>query len=139
MGGASLAPHPFPLSCRNVAVLASVLCCHCLIPTSHLLTASQAFPSQAPLHHQPPFILFTENPSTSHRKTRAVLDQVGGGGAVTLEESSERPHGAPFPPVVWWPPGGAQAGRGGREQGGQPAAPSAAILCAGSRAIPPLL
>lgn len=138
IGGASLAPCPFPLGCRIVAVLASVLCPGCLIPTAHLLTASQTLPSQAPLHHQPPFILSAENHSTSNRKTRAVLDQVGGW-LVTQEESSECPAVPPSPPMACWPPGGARAGRGGRGQGGQQAAPSAAILCAGSRAIPPSL
>lgn len=136
-GWCFLAPHPFPLSCRNAAVLTSVLCHGCLIHTSHLLTASQAL-----LRHQPPLILFCEeNHSGGDRKTRAVLGQ-GWGWPVTLEESSECPHGtSQASRVAWWPPGGAKAGGvGGAARVGQAAGtPSVVVLCAGSRAVPPWL
>lgn len=113
-------------SSSSVAVLASGFCRDWQIHMSHLLTVSQALHSQALRCHQLPFIPFMENHSTSDWQMRAVLDQAGGW-PVTLEESSR---------LVWWPPGGARAGRGGH---GQRAAPSVAVLCAGSRAVLPSL
>lgn len=86
------------------------------------------------------FIPCEEAHSSGDRKTRAVLGQ-GWGWPMTLEESSEGPHGASQAScVAWWPPGGAKAGRGSARRAGgghticgrplcwQPSSPSMAAI-----------